>query len=88
MMLQVKNKAAHAAPVPAEGQWLSEQGSHHHCPTWDSFGRPTDGGLGSEGPQPRLKPRLARGSTGEATPSEAVEKEIVPFNDLAPVTQT
>lgn len=25
---------------------------------------------------------------GEPTPSRAVEKEIVPFNDLAPVTQT
>lgn len=42
-MLQVKNKAAHAAPVPAEGRWLSEQGSHH-CPICQSLlARPRDG---------------------------------------------
>lgn len=37
---------------------------------------------------PASSPASPAAAQGEATPSEAVEKEIVPFNDLAPVTQT
>lgn len=98
MMLQVKNKAAHTAPVPVEGQWLSEQGSHH-CPICQAhLARPRDRtvpwgdplmwawGLTDGSPAP--SPASPAAAQGEPTPSGAVEKEIVPFNDLAPVTQT
>lgn len=98
MMLQIKNKAAHAAPVPVEGQWLSEQESHH-CPIRQShLACPRDGTVPWGDPlmwawglmddstaSSQASPAAAQ---GEPTPSEAVEKEIVPFNDLAPVTQT
>lgn len=98
MMLQAKNKAAYAAPVPVEGQWLSEQGSHH-CPICQShLACPRNGTVPWGDPlmwawclmedSPTSSHASPAAAQGEPTPSEAVEKEIVPFNDLAPVTQT
>lgn len=89
MMLQAKNKAAYAAPVPVEGPVAlrTEISPLSHLPVpsgmpkeWDCpMGRPTDVGLVSDGGQPHLKPRVARGSTGRAHTQRSCRKGNCPI---------
>lgn len=76
---------------PVEGQWLPEQGSHHH-PIWHIQGigvshrrPPLMWAWGSgRGHPPASSHAAPAAAEGEPTPGKAVEKETVPFNVALP----
>lgn len=85
MVTQVKNKAPNAAPVlhmacqepvaPRTGILPHLAHPRDRNVPWEA---PTDVGLGVRW---RTTPTSSHAAQGKPTPSQAVEKETVPFND-------